>query len=161
MSASLLGRLGREGMGLRANPSRDPRAPSHSNSPTPPSGATSPLPSCPHTLTSWQKCPMPRILKEPAGCTFSHLRKTVVPATWDSAQLSSRGVTVWKCLPSAHSAGELSIPQQPGGPVETRATAQAAPVRGPLTRPGEEGRGRVETPSAWFSQPPVCLAANL
>lgn len=45
-------------------------------------------------LTSWQKCPMPRILKEPLGCTFSHLRKTVVPATWDSAQLCSRGLTL-------------------------------------------------------------------
>lgn len=67
-------------------------------------------PPCPHTLTSWQKCPMPRILKEPVGCMFSHLRRTVVPATWDSAQLSSSGVTVWKCSGIARSAREPCIP---------------------------------------------------
>lgn len=78
--------------------------------PSPPSCTTSPHPSCQHTLTSWQKCPMPRILKEPVGCTFSHLRKTVVPATWDSAQLSSRGVIMWKCSLLACFAREHSIP---------------------------------------------------
>lgn len=135
MSASLLGRLGREGMGLKAGVTEPPPIPTPP--PLPPVQPHSPP--CPHTLTSWQKCPMPRILKEPAGCTFSHLRKTVVPATWDSAQLSSRGVTTWKCPPLALSTRGFSIPAT-AWPAwgRHRATAQAAPVRAP---PNQAGRG--------------------
>ena len=52
--------------------------------------------------TCWQRCPMPRILKEPEGCEFSIFRYTVVPACLDMLMLSSSGVLTWKCLAMVH-----------------------------------------------------------
>lgn len=52
--------------------------------------------------TCWQRCPMPRILKEPEGCEFSIFRNTVVPTCLDMLMLSSSGVLTWKCLAMVH-----------------------------------------------------------
>lgn len=46
--------------------------------------------------TVLQRCPMPRILKEPEGWELSIFRYTLVPATLDKAMLSRSGVFTWR-----------------------------------------------------------------
>lgn len=46
--------------------------------------------------TVLQRCPMPRILKEPEGWELSIFRYTLVPATLDRAMLSRSGVFTWR-----------------------------------------------------------------
>ena len=110
--------------------------------------------SSPLALTSWHKCPIPRILKDPVGCTFSYLRKTGMPATWDSAQLSSRGVTMWKGSPLAHSSRGLFISATTWRACRRAETSQPRRLqpRVPLTRTAErEGRSTL----AWLPSPQV------
>lgn len=58
------------------------------------------------TLTAWHWCPMPRILKDPEGWTFSSFMKTLMPTTLERGRLSRTGETTWKgfCPPTGWAA---------------------------------------------------------